>query len=514
MKKLLTYFTAFTVSLIINAQDQQNLSVVYGSVFKNDKREIPVDIVGKDDNGYYLLYSEGRFGQGDDMYLRKFNLDLTPSGQEINLKSETYDGKFNSLGLAKIKEDIVHLFYVLNSEGKTYYHQTVSLNDFTLGKKTKITTISNDTKKAINSVSRFIISEDDELITMFYTIPNKGKEHTKFRIQTFDSNFNEQSNRFYEFPFDNNVLSIRNVFTNDDNELFIICKKYDSKKILYEDDNFGYEYLIYKVKLDGLEKLAMVRPNEVHMRGLTPTLVNENELLLTGLFSKVDKYSMTGIYATKIDLQSGHTIYSKYNKFSAEFFSQLFKPGKKKDKAIVKYNQGKREDPNYVLKKAIPLENDELLVLAEQMRTYSYNYVTTYYHDNIAAIKLDNTGNVVWTNKIGKRQEKVNVPIYNSFYPTMRGDKLFLLYNCNINNLNHKNGKLSKPFNTSEYAFIATVLDDDGNYNRQIISTKEALKGVTIRPLLYNWEDENTLLMFGQDIDNLKNQRFIKVRFN
>ena len=177
MKKL--YFIVLFVIFLNATFAQKTVSVEYGAVFKNEKREIPIDIIGKDENGYYLLYSEGKYGQGDDMFLRKFNLDLTPSGQEINLKSETYDGDFNSLGITKIKDNIVHIFYVLTETGKKYYYQSVDLKNFTLGEKTFITEIENDTKKASNSLSRFIISEDENTITLFYTIPNKNKETAK-----------------------------------------------------------------------------------------------------------------------------------------------------------------------------------------------------------------------------------------------------------------------------------------------------------------------------------------------
>ncbi|MDP5158760.1 MAG: hypothetical protein NWQ07_09310 [Flaviramulus sp.] len=81
------FFIVILITISFNFSFSQNdIKVDFGSVFKNEKREIPLDIVGKDENGYYLLYSEGKFGQGNDMFLRKFDLELTPTDQEINLK--------------------------------------------------------------------------------------------------------------------------------------------------------------------------------------------------------------------------------------------------------------------------------------------------------------------------------------------------------------------------------------------------------------------------------------------
>lgn len=133
MKKNIFLYLLIISSYILNAQSK--IDIEYGSIFKNEKRQIPVNIIGQDENGYYILYSEGKFGQGEDMFLRKFNLDLTPSAKEINLKSETYEGEFNSLGLTKLKNKIIHVFYLLTESGKTYYYQNIDLTTFSLGSK-------------------------------------------------------------------------------------------------------------------------------------------------------------------------------------------------------------------------------------------------------------------------------------------------------------------------------------------------------------------------------------------
>tara|TARA_R110002049_G_scaffold38978_1_gene120338 strand:+ start:25931 stop:27469 length:1539 start_codon:yes stop_codon:yes gene_type:complete len=512
MKKL---FASLLLIICFNySYSQDDIHVEFGSVFKNEKREIPVDIIGKDDNGYYLLYSEGKFGQGNDMFLRKFNLDLTPSGQEINLKNETYEDQFNSLGLIKIKDKITHVFYLLNDEGKTFYHQSVDLKTFTLNEKKLITTIENDTKSAKNSLSKFMISEDENTITLFYTIPNKNKEIVKVKVQTFDSDFNEITNTSYEFPYKNDIFSIYRIFLNKKNELFLLCKIYESYKILSDENNHRYEFQLFKIEQEKLSSISTIKPDNVHLRTLNTTLLNDEELALTGMYSKKDMYAMSGIFACKINLESGNILYSKYNKLSSDFFSKLMEDGKKKEKAIDKFNQGKRDNQNFVLKQTIKLENDELLVLAEQAWSYSYNYAITYYHHDIATIKLDKDGNIAWANKIGKRNDKANVSIYSSYLPVYKNDKVFLLYNCSTKNLNHHTGPLVNYFTDFDRAFLATSVDlGNGNYKRQVLINNNQLDGITIRPFLYNWINENTLLMFGQDIDNLKNQRFVTIKF-
>ena len=511
--KTYIFFVLTTLFCFKYLYAQNNIKVEFGEVFKNEKREIPVDIIGKDESGYYLLYSEGKFGQGDDMFLRKFSLDLTPTGEEINLKSETYEGDFNSLGLIKIKDHITHVFYLLTNAGKTFYFQTVDLKTFALSEKKLITTIENDTKSAKSSISRFMINNDENTITLFYTIPNKNKEIAKIKVQTFDSDFNEKTNATYEFPYNNDVFSIRNIFLNKKDELFIIGKKYDTYKIMNDENQHRYEFKLFKITNNDLELLTTIKPDDVYLRSLNTTLIDDNKLILTGIYSKKDMYAMLGVFYTNIDLTTGAILNTTYNKLSANFFATLLEDGKKKEKAIKKYNEGKVENPNFLLKQTLKLDNDEVLVLAEQIWSFTYNYVTTFYHHDIAAIKLDSNGNMLWANKIGKRNDKPNVAIYSSYFPIYKNNTVHLLYNCSAKNLNHKNGALANYFTDFDKAFLATTINlNTGDYKRNILVSNNQLEGITIRPSLYNWIDENTLLMFGQDIDNLKNQRFIKFK--
>jgi len=209
------------------------------------------------ENGFYLLYSEGRFGQGDEMRLRKFGLDLLPTNQELSLKNNNVEGEFNSLGVTKIKEKIIHLYYVLTETGKQYYYQSVDLENFSLGETKFITEIKNDTRKAINSISRFMVSEDDESIILFYTIPNKNKELQKIRIHIFDTDFNEKSSEEFEFEYENKIFAINNIFEHK-NEIFLLCKKYNSSKILKEEQNKGYVYLIYKINENTIDLISTI----------------------------------------------------------------------------------------------------------------------------------------------------------------------------------------------------------------------------------------------------------------
>jgi len=504
---LFTLFPKFT-----SAQEIDEISIEFGKVFKNDEREIPTDIVGSDATGYYLLYAGGRFGQGKKS-IRKFSLDLLPTGKEIILEADKFSIK-NSLGVAKFNDKIIHLWSTIDDLGKKYFYQTIDLKNFSLGDIKFIAEIKNDTRKASISLNKFLISDDEKAITLFYTIPNKNKELQKIRVQKFDSDVNLLETKEFEFKYQNKLLAIQNVLLDKNQDVIIVCKKYNSLRVVKDELSHEYEFQIYKIKDNELKLVNSIIPKDVHLRYLEPRIDDDNNLFLSGLISKTNLYAMTGVFASKIALNTGKKEYDTYTKFNAEFLSLLIKDGKRKERILKRIAKGKYEDQNYILNSVITNESGEQVLIAEQIHSYSYNGAITYYHQNLAVIKIDNKGGVIWSSKIGKNQTKPNVSIYSSYFPMVIKDTFYLLYNCHENNLTHSKGIVTNPFIGQGKIFIATKIDsEDGNYKRIELANKEQLEGLTIRPSLYNWIDDTTLLMFGQDINNLKNQGFVKIHF-
>ncbi len=513
-KNLLTFLVTccFLFSLSIPAQENDKISIEFGNVFKNDEREIPTDILGSDDTGYYLLYAGGRFGRGKKS-VRKFSLELLPTGEEILLGGDK-NATQRSLGVAKVNDKIIHIWSSMDDSGKKYFFQTIDLKTFSSGPTKFIAEIKNDTRKASRSMSRFMISDDEKTIALFYTVPNKNKELQKIRVQKFDTDFNVLETGEFEFNYQNKVLAIQDVLLDRDNNFVIVTKKYNSTKIVKEELNHKYEFQFYRIKNDELKLVHTIIPNDVHLRSLKPIIDKNNNLFVSGIISKVNLYAMTGVYAAKINLDNGTEIFETYSHFDANYITLLLEDGKRKERILKRIAKGKHEDPNYILRHVMLNENGEQTMIAEQIHSYTYNYATTFYHQNLALIKLNDKGDVIWSTKIGKNQTKPNVAIYSSYYPVTKDDDLILLYNCHESNLSHTKGTTANPFLGAGKIFIATSITmNTGAYTRQKLANKEQLDGITIRPSLYNWIDDSTLLMFGQDIDNLKNQGFVKLKF-
>ena len=89
----------------------------------------------------------------------------------------------------------------------------------------------------------------------------------------------------------------------------------------------------------------------------------------------------------------------------------------------------------------------------------------------MAIIKLDQLGKVIWSTKIGKNNSigasiLFPDPGYSSFITVRWEDNIFVLYNGNIENLNHQAGKPAPAF-----GYGLTF----GEYHRSVLLTKNQL---------------------------------------
>ncbi|WP_268224108.1 hypothetical protein [Sinomicrobium oceani] len=505
----------FTTPLL--AQDSTDntpeIRITQGNVFKNDEREIPIDIIGHDENGYYILYAGGRFGQKKNKSIRKFTPSLEPSGEEIDLIPEDQEGEARTIGIAQTGDKIVHVWSLLTETEKKLFYQLIDLDDFSLQSSSLITAFSNEETDITRTYSNFIMSQDKSRIYLLYGMPTKKGETARINLKVFDNSFKEIKNESYDFPYPEDTFYIHDLFFSDKDELMVLAKKYNSDRILKEERNKGYQYLLYQLQDQEFHHIADIPVNDKHLRMLEPVWLPDGNLVLTGLYSKLDIYAMSGVFYTRIDTENGTVISAKEHPFGHDFYTALLDNENKINRVLKKLEKQKYEDPYYILRKVLKKPDDHIVLLTEQIHSVSHDFVIQYFHENIAMIELDGSGDIVWTNKIGKKNIKNNVSIYSSFFPVKRANDIFLLYNGNSSNLDHRKGNLANAFAPNGRAFMATKVRDDGTYLRTVLATGEDMEGITIRPSLTNWIDENTLLLFGQDIDNLKNQRFIKVIF-
>ncbi len=494
--------------LSITTSHAQNIDsqfkVELGQVFRADKRSVPLDIIGHDSSGYYILYGAGTHGQREKA-ITKFNLDLVPTEQTLNLASTVEGEEISTLGITQIDNTIYHISAVSSRQSATIFSEKINLNDFTLGERKAIIKI-NDFGKQKNPFQKFIISNDTSVF--FYTIPNKANGRKKAKVLLLDEKFNIISTEEYEFPYQEKLFSITKIILGDNDEIYLLGQYNFGTNSLKTYKLKKYEYILFNLSNGKATEITKISNGGKHLIKFDFLKTKQNELVLAGFYSEKDIFAIKGTFYEKINLASKQNISRRFQEFDSSFYTQLA-VGSKKDFIVRRIKKGRYEDPNYVLYNTFQTNDGGIILVAEQTIFNGYTYGTK----NLALVKLTLDGTIEWTKKIGKNNANSNTTVYSHYNVIKRNSKLLFFYNDNAKNLHHIKGSVYNAFmDLGAEVLMLTSVTFDGEYKRKIVIQEGVSEGIRIRPQLSRLLDENTILFFGQSPLNLKKQRFVKIK--
>lgn len=283
-KLVLVFFLPF-FSLSLSAQGTADIDVELGPIFRADERAIPLDLVGSDDSGYYVLFGAGKFGQREKT-LRKFNLNLTPTNQKLQLISDESSEALKTLGIIQIGDKILHISAQNSPYSINYYYQKLNLGDFSIDAPKPVVTVNSDRQNMNQSIQRFIVARDTSKVMLFYSVPNGQKEFQRVAAKTFTPDFEEISSHEYEFPFTNKQFQLHTIYLENNGDLLLIAKRYLSNKILREEENAGYEYLVYRLSEGNVREIGKFQTLGKHIRQFKTIYAKNGDLIFAGIFSE------------------------------------------------------------------------------------------------------------------------------------------------------------------------------------------------------------------------------------
>nr|WP_299339522.1 hypothetical protein [Allomuricauda sp.] len=418
------------------------------------------------------------------------------------------------MGTIKLDSTILHLWEEDLTSSISLNSERIELDDFTLRDKKLLINIPKKIETGKRVFTLLLKNKHGKGIFLMNENPF-GVDSLSLSITEIDENLEVVNETKYDFDLPNDEFSINTIQQTGENQFLMLTKLYYGKNILRKDFKKEYEYQLFKLDQGNLHKLATISNQGKHLRSLEMLHSDSGEVILSGIYSEKDLYGMRGVYFCKLNGTSGAIVAEKFHPITPDFSLRLMEESKKKQN-LLKNREGKPiELPYYILQDIVPVVQDghKFILLAEQIHSVTVYTQTKYYHDNVAMFQLDTNGNLEWSNILGKRQLKDNVPIYSSFLPFPKNGKVHLFYNGNINNKSHTTGKVEKAFGSEGVLFLTTI-QENGGYVRNKVASVEELEGIFGRPSLYSWLDEHTVIFFGQDINNVKNQRFIKVTLN
>lgn len=514
MKINLLLFIFLWVAIPSIAQESNNYSISLYDEFKTGEREIPEQYVGSNENGHYFLYSKGKFGNGLSS-LVKFNNDFQPTMEEIQLThfDEEEGVSEVSLGVIELGDKLLNITSKSTKTYRKYFAKTIDLNGFRIASEKEILNLSIEGVNMKRSYVSFVLAADSSAVGLFYTIPTKPKEFRKYGLIVFDNDFNKIDAFTYQFPFSKNEFVVMGGTLLNKKEMILLTADLSKVPLSPKSKKVpDYGYKIVQLNQGNSKTIGEV-PNDNKWLNSLALRIDGSIIKLVGLYSNVGRYDAHGTFFHQIDQSNpGETIHQlePFDQALLDRHAEIPNLENLSKKKIRKNS----ELAYYIPKSVLTYDDGAILMIAEEIHTFS-QYITTYYFQNLIAIHFDKNGNRLWTKMIKKDNSKDNTWIYSSYLVLKDSTDFHLIYNGNRKNLQKNDLKRFKAFNNEEdESVVIATITKEGDVSQKVVTNNWQTQGFRVRPKLSSKFNDNEVLLFSQKPSNVKNQRFILLNLN
>lgn len=507
-------FVFLLLAISSNAQEGDNFSISLYDAFKTGEREIPEQYVGSNENGHYMLYCKGKFGNGLSS-LVKFNNDFQPTMEEIQLThfDEEEGVSEVSLGIIELGDKLLNITTKSTKSYRKYFAKTIDLKGFKITSEKEILSLSIEGVNMRRSYVSFVRAQDESSVGLFYTVPTKPKEYRKYGLIVFDNDFNKIDAFTYQFPFSRNEFVIMGGTLLNKKEMTLLTADLSNVPLSPNSKKIpDYGYKIVQLNQGNSKTIGEV-PNDNKWLNSLALRIDGSKIKLVGLYSNVGRYDAHGTFFHQIDQSNpGETIH-QLEPFDQELLDQHSEISNLENLSKKKIRKHS-ELAYYVPKSIMKYDDGGILMIAEETQTFSH-YITTYYRQNLLAIHFDKEGNRKWTRMIKKDNSKNNTWIYSSYLVLKDSTDFHLIYNGNSKNLQKDHLVRNNAFiNEEDESVVVATISKEGEVSQKVVTNFSQTQGFRIRPKLSSKLNENEVLLFSQKPSNVKNQRFILLNLN
>ncbi|MCB0804136.1 MAG: hypothetical protein KDB74_13650 [Flavobacteriales bacterium] len=509
-------FVVLCLNINTNAQDTiaHNLKILED--FNTDSRSIPHSYLGKNSKGNYFLFSEGKYAQGSTYFI-KTNHDFTEILGKIKLTDYIEGNETEQLGYFFSREKVYNFSCTENRTVRKFYYQELNLDSFSVNKKILLDSIHSEKYNIKKSFSAFISNSDTSTLGLIYDYHTRSEDTTKFCIISFDQDLVKVNHHVYSIPKKQRNFIIYSALIHGKNETYLITADESKLNLNYKSIPFDIDYHILKLKDGLIDTIAKIDNQDKWIRQFKFEYYKE-KLILTGIYSNHGKFDLHGTFQFQYNLKEDKLTTLKFKPVNPELFrfhqtSKLNRPLRymySKNK-VIKY----QELPLYFLNDVYDFEDGSRLLAAEQRLLINSN-VDVYVYGNIFLTMLDSSGNVLWEDIILKNNTKNFTPVYSGYTSIQDSNKIWFVYNDNINNL--RNIPLRKRYNAFtpalNSAIILTEVNSKGLIKQEVIYKNLKLRNKLLRPNPSFEIGKNKLLLFSQNKANLKSQKFFILDLN
>ncbi|HEY0976523.1 MAG TPA: hypothetical protein VGE21_03550 [Flavobacteriales bacterium] len=434
-----------------------------------------------------------------DIWLQKIGTDLkVQREQALPLEMGRDEHSWEAL---LFQGDQIHLFttfYDKSERTNSLYVRSYKQSDLSpvsgirkvhtikaLGKRAKGAFAVQDIEGKRIRVSIFIPIDDDE-------------EKRRTEVLMFDSGMNSVEPDAIDrvMPYADDEYDVEGSIYDTDGTYIMVVHKYlekMEKKERRKDKKPQYDLmlLIYPPgsSTATIQKLE-VQGKFIHdIRFLIPE-ESGAPITCAGFYGNKGTSGVRGAFFLQLDRRNKEIVHQSLKEFDHDFITQYMT--EKEEKKAEKRAERKDEELemfSYDLDDIILRDDGGAVLVAEQYYMFTSTVCTTtqgggqscrtiyhYVYNDIMVVSADKDMNIEWAQKIPKRQHTTNDGgFYSSYALTVKGDRLYFVFNDSGENLFLKPGMKVQQFELKGKDALITLatVDSDGNVTREALMTPE-----------------------------------------
>ena len=478
-KKLLLFL--FYCLLISAGTQATNVDVSFSEPLKATKKAVILNSGQIGDKIYAIKHDKSEYS----MLIYDSNLKFLKETlfKKRNCKEgDCIDGHFDYKRTLFFEDRILVLFQTFekSTKNRLLLCQTFDLNGDFVGNLTIIDNIPAS-KKSNSGSFHIEHSKDKSKFVVIQAAPYDKKADQQYAFKVYDGNLNNLSNSSIELPYKDKNTSIYNYYLSNKGNVYMLLRvEFEKDQKQKGEDKKFFSVLSLNSSTDNSLSEYVVQLSHKGIVSIDIQIDNENNHISCAGFYSDFKGSQTvakdidGVFYLNIDVDTQKVLSENYKPIDKKMIAQLLG---KKEGAKIKDTKG--ISTTFRINDFVKLPDGSSYVIAENFRIVEktvcnkYGCITTYtYHyNNIFAIGISKEGTIQTLTDIPKAQiSSYSATAFFSYLVMQKDDKVFLLFNDNIKNLQN-NAKTIRDVKslTSENkaSLILTELKPNGQYTKQ-----------------------------------------------
>lgn len=390
------------------------------------------------------------------------------------------------------------------AETKDMYVFTSPLNDIRMSNPRKLTTLTNvktiafgtSVEQVSNYIFKTALSNDSSKVVIAYMYDNGPKKPQSIFIQVWTAGFEKVLwEKEQEIPYSKTNSNFNSVYVDNDANVYFLFNVRNENKNMKRDA----KYNILRISELGEE----VSDNTIDLGTNTAKdlklFFDKNGDMLACAYYYV-KDALLGVFISRYPTSMKDMPQLQYHTFEKDIDADKRKDPKFKTFMDMLLLEQKKE-LNYVLQYVIPEDNGDITLIGEdQYITFHTTYeggktgtAADHHNDDVIVTRLDNTGKIIWTQRIPKRNMNMDVgfpdrtgvfPEKKATYSYMkRGSDILIFYNDSpLNSLSSE--KILDPYNSTTSVLAMATINEKGEAKREVIESFTSSKESGMRPLI------------------------------